>query len=74
LKKVSKKVVCAYTGLPSKVVFNYDIISVNNGYKTVVPVSVKCEFRDNVSKKISEEGFFCNCEREIKKAIEDELN
>ena len=54
--------------------FNYEITSVNNGLKVVVPVSVKCEYRDTVSKTISEEGFFCNCEREIKRALEDELN
>lgn len=65
---------CAYTGLPTKVTFNYDITSINNGFKIVVPLSVKCEFKDMVSKKISEEGFFCNCEREIKRTIEDEIN
>lgn len=74
LKTISKKLVCEYTGLPSKVTFKFDIESVNNGTKIVIPISIKCEYRDMVSQRISEEGFFCNCEREIKRAIEEEIN
>lgn len=74
MKKVTKKLICAYTGLPSKVTFEYDIENIRNGTKTVVPHAVKCDYRDIVAKKISEEGFFCNCEREIKKLIEDDIN
>jgi len=74
LKKITKKMVCAYTGLPSKVTFEYEIESIKNGTKIVVPCKVDCDYREMVSKKISEEGFFCNCEREIKKLIEDDIN
>ena len=74
MKKISKSLICEYTGLPSKVTFKFGVEAVNNGTKVVIPSTIKCEFRDVVSQRISEEGFSCNCEREIKKAIEEEIN
>jgi hypothetical protein len=73
LKKITRKLVCDYTGLLSKVTVEYQVESIRNGMKVIVPVSVKCDYRDMVSQRIAGEGFFCNCEREIKKSLEEKI-
>ena len=74
MKKISKKQICAYTGLPSTVVLEYEINSTHNGTKVVVPISIKCSYRDMVSQKITGEGFACYCDNEVKKIVEEKLS
>ncbi len=74
MKKITKKVVCAFTGIPTKVTVEYEISTVRNGTRIVVPQVIKCDYKDLVSQKISGEGFFCNCEHEVKKLIEEKIN
>lgn len=73
MKKFSKKQVCAYTGLPSTVTLEYEIEKIKNGTSVVVPLSIKCSYRDMVSQKISGEGFSCYCDNEVKRIIEDKF-
>lgn len=73
MKKVTKKLICDYTGLPSKVTVEYETESIRNGTRIVIPISVKCDYREMVSQRIAGEGFFCNCEREIKRALEEQM-
>jgi hypothetical protein len=40
VKKYSKKQVCAYTGLLSTVIFEYEIEKIKNGTSVVVPLSI----------------------------------